>query len=139
MIRIAIIDDHVFFRLGVKYAMEEKQGFHIAGEACDEEALFALLADIQVDMALLGVNAPDSLGCGRIVRRLRREYPAVKILAMANESAVKTLQYMAEKNIDGYIGKRQASHSELAKAIRETAAGRAYTGTIESNQHVNSD
>ena len=83
-------------------------------------------------MVLLGVNPSKAMDCLRITRRLRRDYPTIKILALANENTAETVNSMMQAGIDGFIGKRQADKVELLAAIQKVVSGEGYVGRIDT-------
>ena len=133
MIRLVIFEEHTFFRLGIKNALEDKPDISVVGEAGYETALFELLAHTAVDVVLLGINVLDDSFCIDVVHHIRYNYPYAKILTIANEDTSKTVQSLMDAGINGYIGKRQADRFELEKAVRKVAAGGEYIGRIDSN------
>ena len=130
-----VFDEHMLFRFGVKLAFENIADIHIAGEASHVAALLGILAQTAVDVVLLGVNIPNDSSYIDVTRHIRSDYPAAKILAVANEDTFNTVQSLMDAGINGYIGKRQANSIELEKAIRKVAAGSEYIGRIDSNKY----
>jgi DNA-binding NarL/FixJ family response regulator len=120
MIRIVILDNYTFYRLGVKSVFEGNPHIHVAGEALDGTNLFDFLTHTPVDVVLMGVNQIDDIGYVDIVRRLHCHFPAVKVLVVADEETDDIVHSMMEARIDGYIGKRQANREKLEKAIQKT-------------------
>ena len=133
MIRTIVIEDQILFRLGVKTAFKGNPDIRVAGEANGGAGLFRVLSHRCADVVLLGVNQSNHTECVNVARRLRNDYPNMKILAMASEDTGKSVQSMMKAGINGYIGKRQAGRDELAKAIRKVAAGEEYIGKIETS------
>jgi DNA-binding NarL/FixJ family response regulator len=133
MIQTAVLEEHVYFRLGIRFTFEGNPYIRIVGEANNGADFFKLLARTGADVALVGVNNPDDRSCVDTVCRLRLNYPDLKILAVANEDTAQVVQSMMKAGINGYIGKRQADSAELEKAIRTVAAGGQYIGRIDSN------
>ena len=128
MIQIIVVDDHPLFRNGLKAILRDNHpDICIAGEADCGEALFQIQALATVDMVLLDINLPDISGV-EIARRLRSEYPAVKILAVSAENTAETVKSMLKIGIDGFISKRQSGADELAEAIRAIMSGLEYFG-----------
>jgi len=127
MIQVIVVDDHKLFRIGLKLTFQTVcPDVMIAGEAGSGRALFDLLPSTPADMVLLDVNLPD-IGGIEIARRLRREYPDLKILAISGENSAETIQAMMETGIDGFISKN-GDEEELAGAIRTVACGLEYYG-----------
>jgi len=128
MIQVIVVDDHRLFRVGLKAAFESgNSDIHIAGEADSGEALFRLAALANADLVLLDINLPGISGI-EIARRLRSEYPAIKILAISAENSAATVKAMLEAGIDGFISKQHGDANELAEAIRMIMSGVEYFG-----------
>ena len=126
MIQIVVLEDQTLFRTGVKYAFEGNPDIHVADDKCKDAAFFGILDRTPADVVLLGVNKPDDPDYVTIARQIRCDFPAVKILAVADEGTECIVQSLMKTGISGCIGKRQASRDELEKAIRKVAAGGKY-------------
>ena len=128
VIQIIIVDDHRLFRMGLKNTLQTAcSDIHVAGEADSGEALFALPALATADLVLLDINLPD-MGGAEIARRLTRDYPEIKILAISAENDNKTVQYMIDAGIDGFISKQNSDADELMQAIHSVMNCEEYFG-----------
>jgi two-component system invasion response regulator UvrY len=128
MYRIIVVDDHALFRRSLKTAFKyECTDIHIVGEAEHGEELFAVLVSTPADLVLLDINLPD-VGGADIARRLRSDYPHLKILAVSGDNTAETIRAMLDAGIDGFIGKQTGDTDELAKAIRSVMNGVEYFG-----------
>jgi len=128
MIQVIVVDDHPLFRFGLKATIKNNYpDICVTGEADCGEALFRLVALSTADLVLLDINLPDINGV-EIARRLRSNYPTVKILAVSAENTAETVKAMLEAGIDGFISKRQGDVDELAEAIRTVMSGLEYFG-----------
>ena len=128
MIRVIIVDDHRLFRIGIKAALHAGHpDIHFVGEAEYGKDLFGMLSSTPADVVLLDINLPD-IGGAEIARRLRSDYPALKILAVSAENTAETIESMLEAGINGFISKQKGDTDELAKAIRTVADGVEYYG-----------
>ncbi|HCC50727.1 MAG TPA: hypothetical protein DEQ30_00650 [Porphyromonadaceae bacterium] len=130
LIHTVVLDDQTFYRYGMLHAFGGCSDIRVSGEAATCADLFALLDRMSVDVAIVGVNPSGSVEYAEIARRIKSDYPTVKILAVASEDTDVIIQSMIETGIDGYISKRQASSSELAQAIRCIAAGGIYKSDL---------
>jgi DNA-binding NarL/FixJ family response regulator len=127
-IKVIVVDDHRLFRMGLISAFNADQpDICISGEADSGETLFALPALATADVVLLDVMMPG-MGGAETARRLRHDYPSVKILALSGENSAETVQTMLEAGIDGFISKQQGDTGELAEAIRTVTSGLEYFG-----------
>ena len=128
VIQIIIVDDHRLVRMGLRKTFQfAYPDISVTGEADSGEAFFALSALATADLVLLDINLPG-MGGAEIARRLRRDYPALKILAISAENSSETVQTMIDAGIDGFISKQQGDTDELANAIRSVMNGEEYFG-----------
>jgi len=128
MIKIIVVDDHNLFRVILKTIFQaDYPDICMVGEAETGEELFRVLATTPADLVLLDINLPDIWGV-EVARRLRKEYPAIKILAVSGENTAQTIQAMLDVGIDGFLSKRLSDPDELASAIRTVMTGIEYYG-----------
>jgi len=128
LIKIIVVDDHNLFRIMLKATFASGYpDIRVVGEAENGEQLFSVLASTPADLVLLDVNLPG-MGGAEIARRLRSDYPALKILAVSAENTADTVKSMIDAGIDGFISKQRGSDDELAEAIRTIMSGLEYFG-----------
>ena len=128
MTNVILVDDHDLFRIGLKISITSKYpDICIAGEADCGAALFRLLETVTPDIILLDIMLPDITGV-EIARRLKKDFPSIKILAISAESADEIVQAMLNINIEGFIGKRRGNVDEVVQAIRTIMNGFEYYG-----------
>ncbi|MCL2290603.1 MAG: response regulator transcription factor [Bacteroidetes bacterium] len=128
MIKAILVDDHELFRLGVKTAIAKNYtDIKIVGEAETGAGFFNLLKTVQADIVLLDIILPDTTGI-EIARRLKTEYPELKILAISAENTAEVVNQMLNIGIDGFITKRMGGVTELVEAIRSIMAGFEFFG-----------
>ena len=127
-IRVVVVDDHKLFRVMMKATFHSgNSDICIAGEAKDGEELFRILPYTPADLVLLDINLPDMPGVD-VARRLRHEYPDIKILAVSGENTAQTVRAMVEAGIDGFVSKQNSDEEELANAMQTVMNGLEYFG-----------
>ena len=127
-VRIVIVDDHTLFRAGLRATLHPLYyNIEVVGEADCGEALFQILATTQADLILLDIKLPDMHGVD-IARRLRRDYPDIKILAISFENNAQTLEAMLNAGINGFLSKQKSDARELSEAIDAVMNGAEYFG-----------
>jgi DNA-binding NarL/FixJ family response regulator len=99
----------------------------VVGEAANGKELFDVLTRTEADLVLLDIRLPDMSGV-EIARRLRSDYPHLKILAVSAENAIEVIEAMLEEGIHGFISKQNSNSDELAKAIRTVMNDLEYFG-----------
>jgi DNA-binding NarL/FixJ family response regulator len=128
MIKIAIVDDHHLFRLGLRCAIKLMNlPIEITCEAeGGDEFLRQLESGTIPDLALLDIIMPGLSGVD-LVQILRHDYPQVKILMLSAECDKHTIVQLTQTGINGYISKR-ANRQELETAIDNIYHGGEYFG-----------
>jgi DNA-binding NarL/FixJ family response regulator len=128
MIRIIIVDDHKLIRITLGLAFESRfPDIIVAGVADSGESLFSMLPTTPADLILLDINLPG-MGGIEAARRLRREYPHIKILAISADSSAEMIESILEVGIHGFISKQFGDANEIAEAIRAVVGGMEYFG-----------
>jgi len=127
-IRVIIVDDHDFFRLGVRATIEAHHpDIAIVGEAKCGADFFALLKTTTADLVLLDIMLPDMSGI-EIAHCLKKEYPEVKILVISSETSTPTIEKMLEVGVEGFISKFESDINVFAEAIHSIMQGLEYFG-----------
>ena len=129
-INIIIVDDHDFFRLGLRTTIESNHhDITVVGEAKSGREFFALLKSItsEINLVLLDIMLPDMSGI-EIAQRLKTEYPEIKILVISSETTTSTIEELLAIGVEGFISKFDSSIDTLAEAIRAIMRGLEYFG-----------
>lgn len=129
---IIIVDDHSLYRLGLISIMKDfEHRTKVIGEAESEEQLFALLEKGLIpDVVLLDIILPESSGID-IAKRLRKEYPEIKIIILSSEVYEEIVDEILEIGVDGYLSKL-ARKEDVEKAINTVMLGERFFGNSVS-------
>ena len=126
-IKIIIVDDHKLFRMTMRMSFSGFPEIEVTGEAGTGEAFFDLLPATPCNLVLLDIVLPGMDGV-EIARRLRRDYPGVKILAISSEDSGETIKALLDIGINGFISKQAGSVDEIVNAINSIMNGEVYYG-----------
>jgi len=126
--KIIIVDDHDFFRLGLRTAIEKNHpDIVVVAEAKTGAEFFALLKIHSIDLVLLDILLPDMSGV-EIARQLKSLHPEIKILTISAEPTTYHVKEMLEIGIEGFISKFDTNIEFFADAIRAITNGLEYYG-----------
>jgi two-component system, NarL family, invasion response regulator UvrY len=124
MIRILIADDHAVVRRGLKQIVNLEGDMTVTGEACDSQALLALVRKLPCDIVVMDISMPGRSGL-EVLKELKQEHPRLPVLILSvhpeDQYAVRTLKLGAS----GYLTK-ECAPEELVRAIRKVMAGGRY-------------
>ena len=120
-IRVAVVDDHPMFRMGLATAIAEMDGIELVGEAEDASAVDELVRSAGPDVVLLDVRLGDASGL-EVNRRLAADHPAVRVVMLTMSEDHETVLTALRDGAAGYLVKG-AGPERLEHALRVAAAG----------------
>lgn len=123
-IRLAIADDHQVLIDGLCLLLKDEPGVELVGQAGNGLQLLKLLADQPVDVVLMDINMPGLDGL-ETCRRIRRDFPDTKVLALTMYDKGKMVRRMLKAGAAGYLLKN-TGRDELLRAIEQVAGGETY-------------
>jgi DNA-binding NarL/FixJ family response regulator len=133
-ITLALVDDHVLFRNGVRALLASQPDLEVVGEAGDARTAYAVVDETSPDVVLLDVNLPGASGLS-VARELIRRQPRRKILFVSMYVTEDVVAQGIASGALGYVGKDQEA-SELVSAIRAVGRGHSYLSPRVSRAFV---
>lgn len=131
-LRIVLADDHPFVLLGIRATLSMDENLEVVAEAASAAELLRLLAYTPCDVLVTdfampeqGLQAEDGL---RLIKRLRRDWPAISIVVLTSMSNVAILRSILAAGAMSLLNKVE-SMDELAAAVRFAGVGRRYLST----------
>lgn len=131
-LRIVLGDDHPFVLLGIRATFSMGENLEVVAEAASAAELLRLLAYTPCDVLVTdfampeqGLQAEDGL---RLIKRLRRDWPAISIVVLTSMSNVAILRSILAAGAMSLLNKVE-SMDELAAAVRFAGVGRRYLST----------
>ena len=124
--RILLVDDHPFFREGVKLYLSGVEGFELVGAVSRGEEALKFVANNSVDVVLMDLQMPGMDGIATTAELMKRDQ-SLRILILTSFGAGEKVQQALATGAAGYCLK-DAPPAELAAAVRAVAAGGTYLG-----------
>jgi two-component system, NarL family, response regulator NreC len=133
---IVIADDHAVVREGLRMLLEAEEDLQVLGEASGLDDTRTLLRELTPAVLVLDLHMGRDLSLG-VLSELRQASPAtaVVILTMEDDPAFVAPAWAA--GAAGYVLK-EASRTDLLRAIRTVAAGGRYLDPAVGGWAVNS-
>jgi DNA-binding NarL/FixJ family response regulator len=128
MITIVLAEDHHIVRQGLKALVAAEKNFRLLGEAGDGLEAVNLVAKHKPNVLLLDLMIPRLHGL-EVVRRIREEHPATRVLVLSMHSDEPYVVEALRSGAVGYVLKDCAT-SNLTEAIRAVAAGKRYLSPV---------
>lgn len=127
LVKIIIADDHPLVRVGIKELIHKDPALTVVGEAGDGGRLLELLSAKKCDLVVADISMPEMDGLAA-VRKIRREYPRVKILILSMMKDYHHFHELMSAGALGYMVKDDAPE-QLPLAIKTILKGKRYVSS----------
>lgn len=118
---ILLVDDHSVVRMGLTAIINLEKDLHVIGEAENGAEAAIRAAEIQPDVIVMDLIMPG-MDCAEAIALSLKAAPAAKILILTTYGSAMEIRYALDAGATGAVTKN-LSNTELAEAIRRTAAG----------------
>lgn len=123
-IRVLVADDHTIMRDGICSLLSVAADIEVVGEAANGRETLEKVKELAPDVVILDLAMPI-MGGMEATRRIRREFPGTKVLALTQYDDKDFVFPVIEAGASGFICKTAAS-AELAAGIRSVYRGEAF-------------
>ena len=120
-IRILIVDDHALFRGGISNVLGKEREFDIVGEAADGRAAIEMAGMVSPSIVLMDLSLPSPGGL-ETTQRIRREFPAIAVVVMAQDEDEESLFASIKAGAAAFVIK-DISPDDLIHVIRRVSQG----------------
>ena len=119
--KVLIVDDHLMFREGIRARLARHPRFRVVGEASTAEEALAIMREASPSIVVLDIRMPKVSGI-ELARRLRTDWPEVKILVLSGYDFDQYVRALARIGIHGYLLK-DSPQEALVQALDQIASG----------------
>jgi DNA-binding NarL/FixJ family response regulator len=123
-IRVFLVDDHEFVRLGLRTLIAAEPDMEFVGEAASVAEAVALIGLARPDVVLIDLRLRDGSGVD-LCRRLLCTDPHVRCVIVTGFGDERAAEEAVIAGARGFVGKQQDS-SRLLVAVREVHRGRHF-------------
>ena len=123
-IKVLIVDDHTLVRDGIRSLLELVSDIEVIGEATNGKEALEKVQLLAPDVVLMDLAMPI-MGGLEATRRIRKQHPETKVLALTQYDDTDYVVPVIEAGACGFVTK-MAAFSELASAIQAVYKGDSY-------------
>ena len=123
-IKVLIVDDHTLVRDGIQALLALVANIEVVGEAANGREALEKVRELAPDVVLMDLAMPI-MGGLEATRRIRREFPGTKVLALTQYDDSEYVIPIIEAGASGFVTKMVA-FSELASAIQAVYNGESF-------------
>jgi two-component system response regulator NreC len=123
-IRVLVVDDHTIVRDGIRALLGLAGDIEVVGEAENGREALEKVRELVPDVVLMDVAMPTMDGL-EATRRIHREFPQTKVLALTQHDDREYVFSVVEAGAQGFISKTAAS-AEVVSGIRAVYRGDSF-------------
>jgi len=123
-IRVLVVDDHTIVREGICALLGLAGDMEVVGEAANGREALDMVTKFMPDVVLMDIAMPI-MGGLEATRRICKEFPGIKVLALTQYDDREYVFPAIEAGARGFVSKRAAS-SELVSGIRSVHRGDSF-------------
>jgi DNA-binding NarL/FixJ family response regulator len=123
-IRVLLVDDHPFVRMGCRRLLEAKPCFEVVAEAADGRQAYFYFRKFSPDLVVMDVTLPDVSGI-EITRKILLREPNARVLVCSMHGDLVFVQRALDVGALGYISKA-STPDFLIDAAQRVANGKLY-------------
>ena len=116
VIRVAVVDDHLFYREGIRALLISVDDFEVVGEAARGDEVLGLLDEVRPDVVLLDLGLPGRSGLA-LLPEIRARWPATAVVVVTMDDEDASIRAALQRGAAGYLLK-DAGASELHRALK---------------------
>lgn len=121
MMRIAIVDDDPFVRMGLRAIVSSEPGWEVVGEADDGRTAIDVVSQAQPDVVLMDIRMRELDGLSA-TRELTRLHPYLRIVILTTFEVDEYVFEALRSGASGFLLKR-IPPADLIHAVRAAASG----------------
>ncbi len=124
IIRVMLVDDHPFIRMGYRTILEQDGHFDVCAEAEKGSQAYFYYQKYQPEVVLMDISLPDVSGI-EITRKIVNKDPDARVLMASMHRETTFVERAMEVGALGYITKITAADL-LPEALKQVATGKLY-------------
>jgi DNA-binding NarL/FixJ family response regulator len=121
---ILLCDDHTAVREGLRLLLEDAEDLRVVGDMVNGFRAVRETKRLLPDVVLVDFSLPLATGL-ETARQIVREVPSANLLMLSALTGGQHVRQAIEAGATGYLTK-DATTTELLRAVREVAAGNAF-------------
>jgi DNA-binding NarL/FixJ family response regulator len=131
--RVAVVEDHVILRDGLRRVLESSGEFEVVAECGDGRLAVDELLRAKPDIAIIDIWLPTLSGL-EVTKRLREELPYCKVVILSQHDRSDFVEAALREGASGYVLK-SAPATDLLAALRAARGGKCFLSP-EIAQHL---
>ena len=120
-IKVVVVDDHPFFRQGVRDVLAQEPDIEVIAESGDGQEALDLLAKIQPHVVLMDVNLPTMNGL-QVTQKLKNQYPNINVIILTAYDDEEQIYHAIRIGASAYFAK-DVEPRHLLDTVRTVAQG----------------
>ncbi|RMF31973.1 MAG: DNA-binding response regulator [Chloroflexi bacterium] len=126
-ISVVIVDDHPFFRQGLRDVLDAEEDLEVVGEVDDGALVVDQVSQLQPHVVVMDINLPSLNGL-QATRRLKARQPQVQVVMLTAYHDDEQVYHAIQAGASAYFPK-DVTPLQLIEAIRQVSRGNYVIGS----------
>jgi DNA-binding NarL/FixJ family response regulator len=131
-IKVLIVDDHPFFREGLRNVLASAEGLKVIGEAQDGAEALDAVQSLQPDVVIMDINIPVLNGM-QATRYIKNAHPHINVVMLTAYDDDEQIYHAIRTGASAYFPK-DVSPEHLIQVIHQVSQGNYVVGKQVMNQ-----
>jgi len=120
-LKVVVVDDHPFFRQGVRDVLDKEADIDVIAESGDGQEALDLLRTIRPDVVLMDVNLPTMNGL-QVTQKLKNQCPDINVIILTAYDDEEQIYHAIRIGASAYFAK-DVDPNHLLDTVRTVAEG----------------
>lgn len=120
-IKVVVVDDHPFFRQGVRDVLDKEDDIEVIAESGDGQEALELLRHVKPDVVLMDVNLPTMNGL-QATQKLKTQCPGVNVIILTAYDDEEQIYHAIRIGASAYFAK-DVDPAHLLDTVRMVSQG----------------
>jgi two-component system response regulator DegU len=121
LLKVAVVDDHPFFRQGVRDVLNKETDIDVIAESGDGQEALEMLRTIRPDVVLMDVNLPTMNGL-QVTQKLKNQCPDINVIILTAYDDEEQIYHAIRIGASAYFAK-DVDPDHLLDTVRTVAEG----------------
>ena len=117
MVKILIVEDHLYFRETLKECLKRELSWVILEEAANDREALEKVGSFRPDLIFMDICLPEASGL-ELTREITAKYPDTKVIIMTGYDSTGYQELAAQYGAKGFFSKAEVTEKDILALVK---------------------
>ena len=117
MVKILVVEDHLYFRETLKECLNSELSWMILEEAANGREAMEKVGSFRSDLIFMDICLPEASGL-ELTRKITANYPGTKVIIMTGYESTGYQELAAQYGAKGYFSKAEVTAKDILALVK---------------------